>query len=112
MAEPYHLLSIEETFTTLNTSSKGLSTTEAKARLEKYGPNEIQEKRKKSDLEIFLDQFKSFLILILIAATFLSFLFGEYIDALLISLIILLNAFLGFIQTKKAEEAVAALKKL
>ncbi|MCX8202306.1 MAG: cation-translocating P-type ATPase [Candidatus Micrarchaeota archaeon] len=112
MVEAHHLLSVNETFRILNTSKKGLSSSEAKSRLSKYGFNEIQEKRKKSDIEIFIDQFRSFLILILIAATILSFAFGEYIDAVLISLIILLNASLGFIQAKKAEEAVAALKKL
>lgn len=112
MAEAYHLLSVNQTLDTLNSSKEGLTSSEAKARLSKYGFNEIQEKRKKTDLEIFIDQFKSFLIIILIVAVVLSFAFGEYIDGVLILLIILLNAFLGFIQTKKAEEAIAALKKL
>ncbi|MEM4133622.1 MAG: cation-translocating P-type ATPase [Candidatus Micrarchaeia archaeon] len=112
MTEAYHLLSVNQTLNTLNTSKEGLTSSEAKARLSKYGYNEIQEKRKKTDIEIFIDQFKSFLIIILIVAVILSFAFGEYIDGILILLIIFLNAFLGFVQTKKAEEAIAALKKL
>ncbi|MEM3408063.1 MAG: cation-translocating P-type ATPase [Candidatus Micrarchaeia archaeon] len=112
MPEAFHLLSVNQTLDILNTSREGLTSSEAKARLSKYGYNEIQEKRKKTDIEIFIDQFKSFLIIILIVAVILSFAFGEYIDGILILLIIFLNAFLGFIQTKKAEEAITALKKL
>ncbi len=112
MNEPYHILSAKEVMETLQTSTNGLTSFEAKERLAEFGYNEIQEKKQKSDFDLLVDQFKSFLILILIIAVLLSFAFNEYVDALLILVIILLNAFLGYIQTKKAEEAIRALKKL
>ena len=108
----YYKLSEQQTLKTLGSSIKGLSQKEAEERLRKYGKNLLIEKRKKTDLELFIDQFRSFLILILIFAILLSFLIGEYLDSLLILVIVLLNAILGFIQAKKAEEAVESLKKL
>ena len=112
MREPYHVLPAKDAMEALQTSVKGLKSSEAKERLAEYGYNELHEKKKKSDFDLFVDQFKSFLILILVVAVILSFSFGEYIDALLILAIILLNSFLGYVQTKKAEEAIRALKKL
>ena len=112
MREPYQILSAREAMESLETSARGLKSSEAKERLAENGYNELHEKKKKSDFDLFVDQFKSFLILILVVAVILSFAFGEYVDAVLILAIILLNSFLGYVQTKKAEEAIRALKKL
>jgi Ca2+-transporting ATPase len=108
----YYKLSEQKVLEELNSSMKGLSQKEAEQRLKSYGKNLLTEKKKKTDIELFIDQFKSFLILILLFAILLSFLVGEYLDSILILVIVLLNAILGFIQAKKAEEAVESLKKL
>lgn len=105
-------MSVDEVLRRLGTSSRGLSSAEARTRLAKYGPNRIIERRRRSDLELFLEQFKSFLIGILLVAVVISAAFGEIVDAAVIAAIVLLNAVLGFVQTKKAEEALAALKRM
>jgi Ca2+-transporting ATPase len=96
----------------LKTQPSGLTLKEAEARLERYGSNELLEKQKKRDLELFLDQFRSLLIWILIVAVAISAFLGEILDAIVISAIVIINAILGFVQIKKAEEAISALKKM
>ena len=96
----------------LNTSTAGLASKEAAQRLKKYGPNELKEKKKISAFSIFLGQFKSFIVYILIAAVILSILLQEYIDAAVIAAILVINAILGFTQEYKAEKSLEALKKL
>ncbi|OFV65735.1 MAG: ATPase [Candidatus Syntrophoarchaeum butanivorans] len=91
----------------------GLSQDEAERRLEVYGRNEIIEEKRKSRILLFLSQFKSFLILILIAAAIVSALVtGEMIDAIVILLIVLFSGVLGYIQEMRAEGAIRALKKM
>ncbi|MEW6033879.1 MAG: cation-translocating P-type ATPase [Chloroflexota bacterium] len=96
----------------LNTSPSGLSQEEAQRRLAQFGPNELAEERKISPWAIFLEQFKSFLIIILLVATLLSAILGEIGDAILIFVIVLFAAGLGFIQEYRAERAMQALKKM
>lgn len=108
----WHNLSVDDVLNRLNTKPHGLGSKEANARILKHGPNEIVERRKRGGIELFIDQFKSFLIWILLFAVAVSALLGEIIDAVVIAAIILINAALGFFQTKKAEEALAALKKM
>ena len=96
----------------LNVAAGGLSSSEAKRRLEQYGLNEIREEKKISPLKIFISQFKSVVIWILIAAVIISAILGEYVDAVVIAVILALIAVLGFIQEYKAEKAIDALKKL
>lgn len=115
----WHSLTIEEVFKGLNASKKGLSREEAKTRLEKYGKNAIEKESKINPVKIFLSQFADFLILILIAAAaisyFMSFLPGEeghIVDTILIGVILLANAIIGFIQEYRAEKGILALKKL
>jgi Ca2+-transporting ATPase len=108
----WHTKKIEEIFRELKTSEKGLSEKEAKERLIKFGFNELITKKKISPFMIFLRQFKSFLILILLIAVLISATIGKITDALLILLILILNAILGFSQEYKAEKAMEALKKL
>jgi len=90
----------------------GLSSEEAANLLEKYGRNEITSGQKIRPLEIFISQFKSFLILILFGAAVLAFLAGEKIDTIFILIIIILNSIFGFIQEYRAEKAIAALKSM
>lgn len=92
--------------------SNGLSYSEAKVRLEKYGPNALKEKKGRSPLSIFLEQFRDFIVWILIGAALVSGFLKEWVDAVAIIAIVILNAILGFIQEYRAEKSLAALKKL
>ncbi|MBS3095514.1 ATPase, partial [Candidatus Woesearchaeota archaeon] len=105
----YYNLSEKEVFSALSTSPNGLSESEAKKRLEKYGLNELKEKKKTSAFSIFLRQFNSFIVLILVAAVILSILVNEYIDAIVIAIVLALNSTLGFVQEYKAERSMEAL---
>ena len=90
----------------------GLSETEAKVRLEKYGMNKLKGKAKKSILSLFLSQLKDMLIYVLLAAAVITFVIGEIADSVIILLVIILNAVIGVIQEYKAEKAVEALQKM
>ena len=96
----------------LGSSASGLSEPEAAARLMKYGRNEIAEQKKASLLLLFLGQFRNFIIYILIGAAAISLIVQEYTDAAVITVILLLNALIGFAQEYRAERAIAALKQL
>lgn len=91
---------------------KGLTSAEAKTRLTKFGQNTLAEQKKRSFVQIFFEQFESVLTLLLLIAAVLSFISGEAIDGGLILTIVLLNAFFGIYQELKAEQAIAALKKM
>jgi Ca2+-transporting ATPase len=108
----WHLLSAEEVMKNLGTSESGLSGQEARERLKKFGLNELKERKKVSPVKIFLRQFKSFLIAILLVAAILSFFLKEFLDAFAILAVLLMNAFLGFVQEYRAEKAIEALKKI
>ncbi|MEM4663231.1 MAG: cation-translocating P-type ATPase [Candidatus Diapherotrites archaeon] len=115
----WHALDFKEVLDKLNSNSQGLSETEAKRRLELYGKNTIEAERKINPLKIFLKQFTDYLIIILILAALISFFMsmlpggeGHEIDALLILIILVVNAFIGFFQEYKAEKSILALKKL
>ncbi|MBQ8382894.1 MAG: calcium-translocating P-type ATPase, PMCA-type [Clostridia bacterium] len=99
--------------------ANGLASAEVSARQAKYGPNKLREKKKKTTLQRFLDQFKDVMILILIAAAVVSFAivvmeqnWGELFEPALILLIVILNACMGVYQEGKAEKALDALKNL
>ena len=108
----YHSLTIEQAFVKLKTSKNGLSNSEATLRLEKYGENVIKQTKKVSALKIFISQFTNVVVGILIAALAISFFLKEYIDAIVIAIILILNAILGFAQEYKAERAIEALRRL
>lgn len=93
-------------------SAMGLSLEEAELRLSKYGPNQLKEKKGISPLDIFIGQFKNFIVWILIGAALVSGFLQEWIDAFAIVAIVILNAILGFIQEYRAEKSLIALKKL
>jgi Ca2+-transporting ATPase len=108
-----HALTLEGAIDDLNSHlHQGLTAQEALARLERYGPNELQEKPRPGFFRLLLDQFNNFLVIILIVAALVSLLLGEYIDAAAILAIVVLNSVLGVVQESKAEQALAALKKM
>ncbi|OIO63419.1 ATPase, partial [Candidatus Woesearchaeota archaeon CG1_02_33_12] len=108
----YYNYSVNKTLDEFKTSEKGLSQQDAEQRLEKYGLNEIKEEKKISVFQMFFSQFKSSLIIILLAAIILTLIIGEYADSALITIIVIVNALLGFAQEYKAEKSIEALKKL
>ena len=108
----WYSLAPDEVRRELDTGPEGLSSQEAAARLERYGANVLREEARETRLRVFLRQFKSVLIVILIVAAAISFLVGEALDAAAILIIVVLNALLGFSQEWQAGEAIEALKKL
>lgn len=111
-SQPWHSMSIEQVLEKLNSSKEGLSAVEARSKLQKYGPNELQKKGGVSPLTIFINQFKSILVLLLVLAVGISVAIGHFVDGVVIAIIVLVNAILGFIQEYRAERSMEALKKL
>lgn len=117
-SQPYYAQSASEVLHALDADAKqGLAPTQAAERREKYGPNQLDEKKKKSVLLRFLEQFKDPIILILIVAAIVSYFVAaqgsdptEFFEPVLILLIVVLNAIMGTIQEGKAEKALEALK--
>ncbi|MEM5871625.1 MAG: cation-translocating P-type ATPase, partial [Candidatus Aenigmatarchaeota archaeon] len=108
----WHELETKEVLKRLITRENGLTDKEATSRLQKFGYNELEKRKEISKLQIFIGQFKSLLVLILIGATIFSAIIGEVIDAIAIIIIVILNAVFGFIQEYRAEKTIEALKKL
>ena len=103
----------EDVLFTLETNpGQGLTQAEAQRRLVEYGPNELIERDRKSPWRILWEQLIAIMVVILIIAAVISALLGDYIDAVAIMVIVVLNAILGFTQEYRAEKAIAALKKL
>ncbi len=102
----------EALFRELECTPDGLSQAEAKRRLEKYGPNELQAGTKKSVLRIFLEQFADFLVIILILAAAVSAMLGDVESTAVILAVITLNAILGTVQTVKAAASLDSLKQM
>jgi Ca2+-transporting ATPase len=113
MALPeWHKKTAAQVLEALDTSKSGLSSGEAASRLKRYGLNELVEEKGPGPVSIFIEQFRSFLIAILIAATVFSAVIGHFTDALGIITIVMLNSVFGFIQEYKAEKTMAALKRM
>ncbi|MCJ7429166.1 MAG: cation-transporting P-type ATPase [Candidatus Nanohaloarchaeota archaeon QJJ-5] len=117
--EQWHAQELDETFETLETSDEGLSSEEAEKRLEEHGKNEIDSGEEISPFWIFVDQFRDFLVYLLIFAALVSIGVGlfeghdpEWVDAILIMLILLGNGIFGFFQDYKAEKSIEALRDL
>ncbi|SEM22254.1 Ca2+-transporting ATPase [Syntrophus gentianae] len=108
----WHRKDTNRIFSDLRTSSEGLSSGEAAARLKQYGPNELIEKKGKSPFRMFLDQFRDFMILVLIAAAVIAGFIGDLSDTIAIVVIVIVNAVIGFVQEYRAEKAMEALKKM
>lgn len=103
---------IKEVIQRLETSEQGLSDEVVKKKLEKDGRNELEQKKRKPAWKIFIGQFKDFMILVLLAAAIISGIAGDTTDTIIIFVIILLNAIVGFVQENKAEEAMEALRSI
>jgi P-type Ca2+ transporter type 2C len=108
----WHNQSAKDVLTQLDSSADGLSSQEAVQRLATDGANEIKEGKRISPVQIFLGQFKSILVWILIVAGVISGVLGEMVDAIAILAIVVLNAAIGFYQEFNAEKSIEALKKM
>jgi len=110
---PWHALPPDAVCEILQVDPRqGLNSSEAQARLDRHGLNEIEEQGSRSLWRMYLDQFKDFMIIVLLAAAVVSGLVGEPQDAVAIVIIVLLNAIIGCVQEYRAERAVAALRKM
>lgn len=108
----WHTRRAEEVLNNLKTTEKGLTSAEAERRLKEHGPNALVETPPPSFLKMLLDQFNNFVVIMLIVAALISAFLGEFIDSAAILAIVVLNATLGVIQERRAEQALAALRKL
>ncbi len=108
----YWTLSPETTFRLLSSTSSGLTASDADSRLQQYGSNTLKAKSSTSGIVLFLSQFKSPITILLIAAAILSMVLGDFTDAIIILIIILISSFLGFWQEKGAAHAVEELLKM
>ncbi|QQE80730.1 calcium-translocating P-type ATPase, SERCA-type [Alicyclobacillus sp. SO9] len=108
----WHSLTPKDCLTLLETTPAGLDPGEVEERRRQYGANQLVEGKKVSLLTVFFNQFRDFMIIVLIVATLISGLLGEYTDAITIIAIIILNGILGFVQEVKAEKSLSALKEL
>lgn len=110
---PWHALEIEAAATAVEANrARGLDPDEAARRLEKFGPNALPEARRRSVALLFFAQFKSPLIYLLLVAAVIAALLGEHTDAVVVLVVVLLNAVIGALQEGRAERAVAALRRL
>ncbi|MFH1455638.1 MAG: cation-translocating P-type ATPase [archaeon] len=107
-----HAAPLKEVFKSLSSSEKGLSEKQVSQRLEKYGKNLFRKEKTISPFIIFLKQFTDLLVIILIVAMVIAFLLGEIVDAVIIGVILVLNATFAFVQEYKAEKAIQLLKKM
>jgi Ca2+-transporting ATPase len=119
----WHAKSVEETLRDLNANENGLTADEVEARRKTYGYNELVEKKRITPLQILLNQFKDIFVMMLLAAIVLSVIIGwyksagggaleEYVDAITIGAIVVLNAIVGFVQEYRSEKAIDAMKRL
>ena len=109
----WYELNAHDVYKELGASAQtGLTSKEAKRRLEEYGPNELQQKKGASVFQMFLEQLKDYMVIILIVASVVSILVGEVTDAIVILGIVIINAVLGVIQEYRAGKALEALKKM
>ena len=110
---PWHTITIDDVIKSLDTNiDKGLSHSETEDRLKKYGHNQLEEKEGVSPIMLFLGQFNDFIVWVLVAAAIVSGFMGEWVDAMAIIAIVIINAIIGFIQEFRAEKSLVALQKM
>jgi Ca2+-transporting ATPase len=107
----WHLIPISEIAQLLNSTPSGIDHDTASQLLVQHGKNEIEDKKKKTILQMLFHQFFDFMILILIVAAIISGILGDLTDTIIIIAIIIINAIVGLIQEYRAEKAMEALKK-
>ena len=111
--ESWHALSLDETLKQLATPPEtGLSAEEVERRLQQYGPNQLTEAPGATFWQTLLAQFNNFVVIMLVVASLISAVLGDYEEAAAILIIVVLNAVLGIVQERRAEQALAALQKL
>jgi len=108
----WHNLSLTKVFKTINSSERGLSSQEAHQRKDKYGLNELAKGAKFSWFSVFLSQFKSALVYVLIIASIVSLFFGEFVDAYVIMAAVMINVVVGFVQEFKANKSLEKLNRI
>jgi len=108
----YYRQSVDEVVAQLQTTTAGLTSEEARRRLERFGPNRLETTSTLRPLVLFLNQFKSFIIYILLFAMLFALVIGEYVDTAIIFAILLANALIGFFQELSAHRSLDALKKI
>src|SRR6056297_1781459 len=109
----WHAYSVQETAKNIDTDlNSGIQESTVQQRLEEYGKNELEEKKGRNPIKIFLMQFTSTIIIVLLVAAVITGLIGELRDTIVISIILLINALIGFSQEYRAEKAMSTLKKL
>lgn len=111
----YYNLKIEEILKKFDTSFDGISSIEAKKRLNQYGKNTLKERKKKTNFERFVEQFNDPMIIVLIVVAILMLVYGilythDYTDTIVIGIVVLINSFMGYIQEAKAEVTLSGLK--
>lgn len=108
----WHQLEVKQVFEALGSSKDGLEATDVEKKRAEFGTNELEEKKKKPAWVLFLNQFKGFMIIVLVIAAVVSGIVGETTDTIIILVIVVLNAIVGFVQEYRAEKAMEALKKM
>jgi Ca2+-transporting ATPase len=108
----WHLLSVNEVLNVTGSNEHGITDMVAQTRLQEYGPNELQQAKRRSPFMMFVRQFMDVMILVLVAAALISGLIGDVKDTVVIISIVILNAIIGFIQEYRAEKAMESLKKM
>jgi Ca2+-transporting ATPase len=112
LKENWHGETVEQVLSQLKTEINGLSKKEAESRLEEFGANELEEKKKESILMLLLEQFKDFLIIVLAVAAIISGIKGDWVEAITIIIIVILAGLMGFIQEYQAGKAIEKLRKM
>jgi len=107
----WHILTLQELLEILDAKPEGLQQADAEKKLQIHGPNELVREKKKPLWLKFLMQFKDFMIIVLMAAAVISGIIGDVTDTVIILIIVILNAIIGFVQEYRAEKAVEALRK-
>ncbi|NRT75317.1 magnesium-transporting ATPase (P-type) [Clostridium beijerinckii] len=108
----FYKKSPEESLEVLGVTSKGLNEEEIKKRREQHGFNELEEATRKSPMQVFLEQFKDFLVIILLGAAIISAFLGKLESTIVILVVVIINATLGTVQHLKAEQSLKSLKAL
>src|SRR5512147_444218 len=110
--QEWHALKPDEVLSHLKVEGNGLTNEEAEKRLQYYGPNQLKEAPRPTFWQMLWEQLNNFVVILLIVASVISALLGDYVEAAAIMAIVVLNSILGIVQERRAEEALAALKKL
>ena len=111
-AEPWYRLDAESVIVALGSSRQGLSRTEAEDRLRRFGPNRLEQRKGPSRLVRFLRQFESPLVYVLLAAGLVTAAVGHYVDAVVVLVVLVANAVIGYVQETKAAAAMESLLKM